>query len=104
MGTAAQLRLLWRSFSGEDGGVTLSVYQSVFQQKKFGQALGNSFLIAGLAAGLATIVAFILAYTCYYTNLPKRFKNIIRLAAMLPMFLSNDHIWFRNYLLVWSQD
>lgn len=81
------IRLLCRSFSGEDGGVTLSVYQSVFQQKKFGQALGNSFLIAALAAGLATIVAFILAYTCYYTNLPKRFKNIIRLAAMLPMFL-----------------
>lgn len=81
------IRLLCRSFSGEDGGVTLSVYQSVFQQKKFGQALGNSFLIAALAAGLATIVAFILAYTCYYTNLPKHFKNIIRLAAMLPMFL-----------------
>ena len=81
------IRLLCRSFSGEDGGVTLSVYQSVFQQKKFGQALGNSFLIAALAAGLATIVAFILAYTCYYTNLPKSFKNIIRLAAMLPMFL-----------------
>ncbi len=81
------IRLLWRSFSGEDGGFTLSVYQSVFQQKKFGQALGNSFLIAALAAGIATIVAFILAYTCYYTNLPKRFKNIIRLAAMLPMFL-----------------
>lgn len=81
------IRLLWRSLSGEDGGFTLSVYQSVFQQKKFGQALGNSFLIAALAAGIATIVAFILAYTCYYTNLPKRFKNIIRLAAMLPMFL-----------------
>ena len=81
------IRLLWRSFSGEDGGFTLSVYQSVFQQKKFGQALGNSFLIAALAAGLATLVAFVLAYTCYYTNLSKCFKNIIRLAAMLPMFL-----------------
>ena len=29
------IRLLCRSFLGEDGGVTLSVYQSVFQQKKF---------------------------------------------------------------------
>ena len=68
------IRLLWRSFSGEDGGVTLSVYQSVFQQKKFGQALGNSFLIAALAAGLATIVAFILAYTCYL-NIPEQLPH-----------------------------
>lgn len=81
------IRLLWRSFSGENGGLTLAIYQSVITQRKFGEAVRNSFMIAGMSAGIATIVAFILAYTCYYTRLPKPFKNMIRLAAMLPMFM-----------------
>ncbi len=81
------IRLLLRSFMDGDGSYTLSVYQSVFQGRKFGQALANSFLIAALSAVVATVVAFILAYTCFYTNLSKKGKRLIRLAAMFPMFM-----------------
>lgn len=81
------VRLLLRSFMDNDGAWTLEVYKSVLGQHKFGTALRNSFEIAALSAGLATLIAFVLAYTCYYTNIPKICKNIIRLAAMFPMFM-----------------
>lgn len=81
------VRLLLRSFMDTNGAYTLSVYQSVFAGRKFGQALRNSFEIAALSAAAATLIAFVLAYTCYYTNLPAKGKSIIRIAAMFPMFM-----------------
>lgn len=51
------------------------------------QAVGNSFLVAGCSALVTTLLAFVLAYTVHYTNLGRRYKDLIAKAAVLPMLL-----------------
>lgn len=80
------IRLLLKSFVGEMG-ITLQNYQTVFSGKGFGKALANSFLIASVCALVTTSIAFFIAYTIQYTNINKKFKSLIRVVVMLPMFL-----------------
>lgn len=81
------VQLLMKSFTTEQGGLTLQNFQSVFAGKDFFEILRNSFGVAGLSAVLTTLLAFFLAYTIHYTNIPRQIKMFIRAAAVLPMFL-----------------
>ena len=70
-----------------NGGVTGEFYASVVTKKGFLSALGHSFLVSAATGVIATAIAFVLAYIVHYTTLPRWFKNVIRAAATLPMFL-----------------
>lgn len=80
------VRLLAESFMG-DGGVGISHYVEVLTGKGFVTALGNSVIISVCSALIATVLAFIMAYSIQYTNLPGKFKQLIRMLAVLPMLL-----------------
>lgn len=81
------IQLLLKSFTTEQGGLTLQNFKSVFTGKDFFEILRNSFGVAGLSAVLTTLLAFFLAYTIHYTNIPSQIKRFIKAAAVLPMFL-----------------
>ena len=80
------VRLLAESFMG-DGGFGISHYVDVLTGKGFVTALGNSVVVSVCSALIATVLAFILAYSIQYTNLPGKFKQLIRMLAVLPMLL-----------------
>ncbi|MGI6069309.1 MAG: ABC transporter permease subunit [Blautia sp.] len=80
------IRLLAKSLQG-DGGFTLVFYQEMLSKNGFLQALGNSFAVSGTSAALTTLIAFFLAYTIHYTNLPGRYRKVVKAAALLPMLL-----------------
>lgn len=80
------IRLLTESFFLKDG-IGLSNYLEVFAQKNFGKIILNSVGISLLAAIISTILAFFLAYSIQYSNIPKAYKRLIRLLAVLPMLL-----------------
>ncbi|MBS7009613.1 ABC transporter permease subunit [Anaerostipes sp.] len=81
------VQLLMKSFTTEQGGLTLQNFQAVFAGRDFFEILKNSFGVAGLSAVLTTLLAFFLAYTIHYTNIPRQIKTLIKGAAVLPMFL-----------------
>lgn len=81
------IQLLLKSFTTEQGELTLQNFKSVFTGKDFFEILRNSFGVAGLSAVLTTLLAFFLAYTIHYTNIPNQIKRFIKAAAVLPMFL-----------------
>ena len=80
------VRLLLESFLGE-AGAGISNYVEVLTGRGFLQALGNSVAVSISSALIATILAFFMAYSIQYTNLPGKFKVIIRTLAVLPMLL-----------------
>lgn len=80
------VRLLLESFLGE-AGAGISNYVEVLTGRGFLQALGNSVAVSISSALIATILAFFMAYSIQYTNLPGKFKAIIRTLAVLPMLL-----------------
>lgn len=80
------VRLLAESFMG-DGGFGISHYVDVLTGKGFVTALGNSVVVSVCSALIATVLAFILTYSIQYTNLPGKFKQLIRMLAVLPMLL-----------------
>ena len=80
------VRLLMKSFLS-DNGLTAAFYLEVFGTRGFGEALINSFLIAGTSALVTTILAFIMAYSVHYTNIHPYMKKVIGAVAVLPMLL-----------------
>ena len=74
------VRLLLESFLGE-AGAGISNYVEVLTGRGFLQALGNSVAVSISSALIATILAFFMAYSIQYTNLPGKFKAIIRTLA-----------------------
>ena len=68
-------------------GIGLDNYTSIVSNDSFQQVMLNSFVVAIASALSATLLAFILAYTVHWTNLPKRFKQVIKVAALFPMLL-----------------
>ena len=65
----------------------LENYTSILSSDGFLQTMQNSFFVATMSALSATFLGFILAYTVHWTNLPKGFKQFIKLAALFPMLL-----------------
>lgn len=65
----------------------LENYTSILSSDCFLQTMQNSFFVATMSALSATFLGFILAYTVHWTNLPKSFKQFIKLAALFPMLL-----------------
>ncbi len=65
----------------------LENYTSILSSDGFLQTMQNSFFVATMSALSATFLGFILAYTVHWTNLPKSFKQFIKLAALFPMLL-----------------
>ena len=65
----------------------LENYTSILSSDGFLQTMQNSFFVATISALSATFLGFILAYTVHWTNLPKSFKQFIKLAALFPMLL-----------------
>lgn len=65
----------------------LENYTSILSSDGFLQTMKNSFFVATMSALSATFLGFILAYTVHWTNLPKSFKQFIKLAALFPMLL-----------------
>ena len=80
------IRLLLESFLGE-AGAGISNYVEVLTERGFLKALGNSVAVSVSSALIATILAFFMAYSIQYTNLPGKFKTVIRTLAVLPMLL-----------------
>ncbi len=80
------IRLLGESFVGE-AGAGLANYMEVLTEKGFLQALGNSVTVSLCSALMATVLAFFMAYSIQYTNLPKNYKSLIKILALLPMLL-----------------
>ena len=80
------VKMLALSFNVGDG-FGLENYTSIINTDSFKQVVLNSFSIATISALSATLLAFILAYTVHWTNLPKGFKQFIKLAALFPMLL-----------------
>ncbi|WP_413500406.1 ABC transporter permease subunit [Psychrobacter maritimus] len=79
-------KMLALSFNVGDG-IGLDNYKSIASSDSFKQVMFNSFFVATVSALSATMLAFILAYTVHWTNLPKGFKKVIKVAALLPMLL-----------------
>ena len=65
----------------------LENYTSILSSDGFLQTMQNSFFVATMSALSATFLGFILAYTVHWSNLPKGFKQFIKLAALFPMLL-----------------
>lgn len=65
----------------------LENYTSILSSDGFLQTMKNSFFVATMSALSATFLGFILAYTVHWSNLPKGFKQFIKLAALFPMLL-----------------
>lgn len=80
------VKMLALSFNVGDG-LGLENYTSIINTDSFKQVMLNSFSVATISALSATLLAFILAYTVHWTNLPKGFKQFIKLAALFPMLL-----------------
>ena len=80
------VRLLLESFLGE-AGAGISNYVEVLTGQGFLQALGNSVAVSISSALISTVLAFFMAYSIQYTNLPGKFKTVIRTLAVLPMLL-----------------
>ena len=80
------VKMLALSFNVGDG-LGLENYTSIVNTDSFKQVMLNSFSVATISALSATLLAFILAYTVHWTNLPKGFKQFIKLAALFPMLL-----------------
>lgn len=80
------VQLLTKSFVHE-GALGFENYQEVLTKEGFLAALGNSFLVAAVSAVVTTGLAFILAYTVHYTNVGRRYKKLIEMAAVMPMLL-----------------
>ncbi len=81
------LRLLWKSFEGQAGGISLGNYVEVLTSHGFMSAFAHSLIISSASAVITTLLAFLLAYTINYTNIPKGYKGFIRKAAVVPMLL-----------------
>lgn len=79
-------RLLMESFMGETGA-GISHYTEVLTEKGFLTALANSAVVSVCSALIATILAFFMAYSIQYTNIPSKFKSVIKTVAVLPMLL-----------------
>lgn len=82
--------LFAQSFNVIDGAgksFGLDNYLSIINSNNFRQVMFNSFFVAIVSALSATFLAFILAYSVHWTNLPKGFKQTIKLAALFPMLL-----------------
>lgn len=81
------VQVIVKSLTQDTAGIGLENYREVLTSKGFMQAVGNSFLVAGCSALVTTLLAFVLAYTVHYTNLGRRYKDLIAKAAVLPMLL-----------------
>ncbi len=81
------LRLLFQSFEGASGGISLENYVEVMTGHGFVNAFLNSVIISSVSAVVTTILAFLLAYTIQYTNVPRGYKTFIQKAAVIPMLL-----------------
>lgn len=79
-------KILGESFFGKSG-ITLEYYQNVFAGRDFGLIFARSIGIAMASAVITTFLAFLLAYSIHFTNLPGRYKKLIRMLAVLPMLL-----------------
>ena len=81
------VQVIVKSLTQDTARIGLENYREVLTSKGFIQAVGNSFLVAGCSALVTTLLAFVLAYTVHYTNLGRRYKDLIAKAAVLPMLL-----------------
>jgi len=78
--------ILYQSFF-TDGSGTLKFYSKLFSGGSILKAFCNSVLVSMLSAMITTILAFLPAYAINYTNISKKLKKLISIAAMLPMLL-----------------
>lgn len=79
--------LLSKSFLQASGGVGLENYLAVLNNEEFLLSLRNSFAVSGLEAFITVVLAFVLAYGFHYTKLPEKFKSVVQILIILPMFL-----------------
>ena len=79
--------LLSKSFLQASGGVELENYLAVLNNEEFLLSLRNSFAVSGLEAFITVVLAFVLAYGLHYTKLPEKFKSVVQILIILPMFL-----------------
>ena len=79
--------LLSKSFLQASGGVGLENYLAVLNDEEFLLSLRNSFVVSGLEAFITVVLAFVLAYGLHYTKLPEKFKSVVQILIILPMFL-----------------
>lgn len=79
--------LLSKSFIQPSGSIGLANYLSVLKNEEFILSLQHSFAVSGLEALITVILAFMLAYGLHYTNLPAKFKSVVQVLIILPMFL-----------------
>lgn len=79
--------LLSKSFLQASGGIGLENYLAVLNNEEFLLSLRNSFAVSGLEALITVVLAFVLAYGLHYTKLPDRFKSVVQILIILPMFL-----------------
>ncbi len=80
------LKLMQQAFV-ENGSFTWSYFREILRESSFLKALKNSLLISFTCAFITTVLAFLLAYTIYYTNVPKIWKKLVNIIALLPMLL-----------------
>ncbi len=80
------IEIIYQSVS-VGGNISMGNFSAMLDEKNFATAFTNSIGIASSSALLSTVFAFILAYTIHYTNLNSRFKKLIQILAIAPMFL-----------------
>jgi iron(III) transport system permease protein len=65
--------LVWTSFSGgSTASLNLDAYRTLFADRRFWPAVGNTFLVAGLSAGLITLIGALLAWQILRLRFPGR--------------------------------
>lgn len=80
------LKLIQQAFL-ENGSFTWNYFKEILNESSFLKALKNSLLISFTSALITTVLAFLLAYTIYYTKVPKTWKKLVNIIALLPMLL-----------------
>lgn len=81
------LILLSKSFIQASGGIGLANYTAVLRNQEFVTSLAHSFTVSGMEAFITVVLAFMLAYGLHYTKLPQKFKSVVQILIILPMFL-----------------
>ena len=65
--------LVWTSLSGgSTESLNLDAYRTLFADRRFWPAVGNTFLVAGLSAGLITLIGALLAWQILRLRFPGR--------------------------------
>ena len=78
--------LLVDSIYGEETGLTLSVFQRIFEMKNFRRAISNTLMVGFTVGILSTVIGLLFAYVEVYVKVRTKFMGgLFQVVSMLPV-------------------